>query len=433
MIRSFRPCRAAVPATFILVALFPITAPAQSGTWSMNVAGTYNWSQAANWQSGIVADGANNTASFTTAGVTGTITVTLDSARTIGALVFGDPNNSFPWTLSGANTLTLSNSAAGGPTINVSEFTPSATISVPLAGTQGLTKTGNLTLILTGTNTYSGGTTVNDGTLAVNSDANLGSGTVTVSALGMVNFLSTATTATTYHLSGGGTLAANTGVNVTLNVGSLAGGYLDGAGTFTTAAAGVLFTSMTNSQSTTTVSASPADRFINFSNNGTLEVAANVQNTTPATFSGFINQGSATITLDAASHSSANSFQSFGVMNINPAAIGSGQQTLLTNTGTTPLAFNGGSRTFVGTPATASQNGVPTFVAGIDLHGQNLTIVGGLFVNNGFVEDTVGNGKVIVDAGALYKGAGFSGVTIVTQNGGRVQAGNSPEQRKTRH
>jgi hypothetical protein len=73
-------------------------------------------------------------------------------------------------------------------------------------------------------------------------------------------------------------------------------------------------------------------------------------------------------------------------------------------------------------PATASAN-----VAGVDLHGQNLVIAGGLFVNNGFVADSTPNpGSVIVDYGALYKGAGTNFVNVITQNGGKVQAGNSP-------
>ena len=67
-------------------------------------------------------------------------------------------------------------------------------------------------------------------------------------------------------------------------------------------------------------------------------------------------------------------------------------------------------------------------MAGIDLEGKNLVIAGGLFVNNGYVSDFSGGtkGSIIVDYGSLYKGAGSTGVSIVTQNGGRVQAGNSP-------
>jgi hypothetical protein len=69
-------------------------------------------------------------------------------------------------------------------------------------------------------------------------------------------------------------------------------------------------------------------------------------------------------------------------------------------------------------------------VAGIDLRGQNLVVAGGQFVNNGFVVDSSngGNGTatIIADYGALVKGAGFFQNPVITQNGGRVQAGNSP-------
>src|SRR5213079_835035 len=119
----------------------------------------------------------------------------------------------------------------------------------------------------------------------------------------------------------------------------------------------------------------------------------------------------------------ASDFQTYGVLSLAPAP--SGQFTQLTNTGTTPLNFNGGSRTFLATPATAGQ-----LAAGIDLFGKNAVVAGGLFVNNGYVIDSTGGGAgpgtVVADFGALVKGAGFFQNPVVTQNGGRFQAGNSP-------
>jgi fibronectin-binding autotransporter adhesin len=55
-----------------------------------------------------------------------------------------------------------------------------------ISGTGSLAKIGTSTLTLTGNNTYAGGTTINAGTLAVSSDANLGaaSGGLTASAAG---------------------------------------------------------------------------------------------------------------------------------------------------------------------------------------------------------------------------------------------------------
>src|SRR5699024_6068683 len=49
-----------------------------------------------------------------------------------------------------------------------------ATISAPLDGARHLIKSDGGTLVLSGTNTYDGGTSVNGGTLSVSSDANLG-------------------------------------------------------------------------------------------------------------------------------------------------------------------------------------------------------------------------------------------------------------------
>ena len=55
-------------------------------------------------------------------------------------------------------------------------------------------------------------------------------------------------------------------------------------------------------------------------------------------------------------------------------------------------------------------------------------IAGGLFVNNGYVDDSSSGspGTIVVGYGALLKGTGYFGVPVITQNGGKVQAGNSP-------
>ena len=71
----------------------PAAAIAQNGAWVTNSAGTSNWSQAGNWLDSVIADGADNSADFATAGLTGPITVNLDTPRTIGALVFDNPTN----------------------------------------------------------------------------------------------------------------------------------------------------------------------------------------------------------------------------------------------------------------------------------------------------------------------------------------------------
>jgi hypothetical protein len=126
----------------------------------------------------------------------------------------------------------------------------------------------------------------------------------------------------------------------------------------------------------------------------------------------------------------ASDFQTYGTLTLNPAVAGSGQFSELANTGTTPLYFNGGSRTFLGTAATAINpaTGQPADLAGINLNGQNAVVAGGLFVNNGFVADggPTGTATIVADFGSLVKGAGYFQNSVITQNGGKFQAGNSP-------
>jgi hypothetical protein len=161
--------------------------------------------------------------------------------------------------------------------------------------------------------------------------------------------------------------------------------------------------------------------FVDVTNGGALSVAAGLA--TPASLNVFTNQGSGSITVGAVNVVNVVDFETYGLLTLNPAVVGSGQRTLLTNAGASPLFFNGGSRTFIGTPATAGQ-----FVAGVDLSGKNAVVAGGLFVNNGFVGDSgsPGTATIVADFGSLVKGAGFFQNSVITQNGGKFQAGNSP-------
>jgi autotransporter-associated beta strand protein len=154
----------AITAKIVLIATFTSATLGADGTWTNTAGGT--WSTSGNWSGGVVANGIDSTADFSTLNIAGNPTVTLDSARTIGNLIFGDavtPSND--WTLA-SNTLTLDLSS-GSPTINVVNRT--ATINSLLAGTDGFTKTGAGSLVLTSTNPVSGLITFNGGTTTLNS------------------------------------------------------------------------------------------------------------------------------------------------------------------------------------------------------------------------------------------------------------------------
>ena len=107
-------------------------------------------------------------------------------------------------------------------------------------------------------------------------------------------------------------------------------------------------------------------------------------------------------------------------------ATGGAATTLLANVGTSPLYFNGGSRTFISTPAQAALGNFNA--ADLELNGQFAIVAGGLFVNNGKVTDSsaAGNAAIIADYGALVKGAGQYDNPVITRNGGKFQSGNSP-------
>jgi autotransporter-associated beta strand protein len=131
-------------------------------TTGTGLGGAGNWDTAASkWSNGSsnsVWTANNDAVLWGTAG-----TVTLSAPQSVNSLTF--KTNGYTVT---ASTLTMTGSSV---TIDSGA---TATIGSTVAGNLGLAKNGAGTLILTSSNSYSGGTTVNAGTLQVNSDGNLG-------------------------------------------------------------------------------------------------------------------------------------------------------------------------------------------------------------------------------------------------------------------
>lgn len=213
--------------------------PAYTGGIWINIAGG-NWGTSNNWNGGLIASGVSYLADFSTIDITGNRAVTLDSARTIGGLKFGDTTGSQTWTLVGANTLTLDAGGGNVPVIAVNQNT--ATISTPISGSYGFSKTGGGTLTLSGTNAVGGGLTVNAGAVNISGGVTaFGSGTSTVGYLtGSGNLTMTAgTLAMAGELQVGGSDRSGsqyvatgtvTVANATLSVGALTvarANYLD--------------------------------------------------------------------------------------------------------------------------------------------------------------------------------------------------------------
>lgn len=163
---KFRTCGALLGSAVLFFSVSQTRAA--DGTWSVDENGA--WSEDVKWASSVIADGAGFTANFTN-DQTADATITLDTPRTIGNLVFSDADVATPcsWLLTGS-VLTLD---ATTPSITVSNLAEgsNATISTVLAGTAGLTKLGSGTLVLSGLNTYTGLTTATAGTLTVTGNA----------------------------------------------------------------------------------------------------------------------------------------------------------------------------------------------------------------------------------------------------------------------
>ncbi|MFM7207405.1 MAG: autotransporter-associated beta strand repeat-containing protein, partial [Planctomycetaceae bacterium] len=126
-----------------------------NGTWS--TAAT-NWTGASGtpWSA---ASGTGNVAAFTT----GSIAVTVSEPITTSGITLGQSGVSI-----GDGTITLGGAA---PAVTVSTGV-TGTIGSVLAGSAGLTKSGNGTLVLSGSSTYTGTTAIGSGTLQLAGGAN---------------------------------------------------------------------------------------------------------------------------------------------------------------------------------------------------------------------------------------------------------------------
>ncbi len=166
------PDSTVAPAWRVLIALLPLqSAFALDGVWSNPGGGS--WSAQSNWSGNSVAGGVEADADFSGINLASDSTVTLNGSRTVGNLIFGDSGPSHDWSLrkgvSGGLTLDV---ASGNPVVTV--LNQCATLGVDLAGSEGLVKDGQGTLVLSGNNTYTGPTRVNSGTLRLSAPASFG-------------------------------------------------------------------------------------------------------------------------------------------------------------------------------------------------------------------------------------------------------------------
>lgn len=154
-----------------------------SGVWISSESGDL-WSDSFSWEAGTIADGVGATADFATHDLESDITVQLDSARTLGRLIFGDTvtSSAASWTIESASSpLTLA-TVSGTPSLVVNSLGSGATanLAVGIASANGLAKSGSGTAVLSGTNAVSGPLSVTAGTLRVANGGTLSNTTVAI-------------------------------------------------------------------------------------------------------------------------------------------------------------------------------------------------------------------------------------------------------------
>ncbi|WP_337244103.1 autotransporter-associated beta strand repeat-containing protein [Luteimonas sp. gir] len=202
-----------------------------NGAWQAR-AGNDNWTDA----DGTLNAPHNSGAFAIFAGAAGTV----DVDNSLGDVVAGGMQFATDGYRVQGDALTLVPDDANGATIRVGDGTTAgagytATIDAVLQGDVGVVKTDAGTLVLSGANTYTGGTTVTGGAVAISNDGNLGASTSGLTLDG-------GTLRALADLDSDRAIAAQAG-GATIDMQSHAvtlGGAIDGAGALTKAGTGTL-------------------------------------------------------------------------------------------------------------------------------------------------------------------------------------------------
>ncbi len=358
----------------------------------------------------------------------GSISVFTNTSLGGGSLIMQDGTS----LIAGANALSLANAAVlnGNSTVNTNGF--QLTLSGIISGSGTLVKAGMGPLILSGTNSYSGGTSLNTGAIVIANNSALGTGTVTMAdSTALVSALANTVIGNNIVTLGNGTLntLAN---NFTIN------GIISGAGSITKVGTGNLFLNGANSYAGGTALNAGT---ITVGNNaglgtgtltmvdGTFLVAGvdglNVGNAVVTLGNGTIDTGANVFTLSGIL-SGAGSFTKLGSGNLILTGANTYAGGTLLNAGTITVANNSalgtGTLTMADGTTLASgaadlvlANAITTLGVGtIDTAGNTLTLNG--VIDGAGSLTKVNTGNLVLNGVNLYSG----GTSI---NGGTVTVG----------
>ncbi|MCV9936043.1 autotransporter domain-containing protein [Boseaceae bacterium BT-24-1] len=329
----------------------------------------------------------------------------------------------------GSNTLRFGNATSGltgGIIIDTGTLTfdqsSAVTVDNIISGGGSVIKSGVGTLTLTGANTYTGGTTLNQGTLSVSQDANLGaaSGDLTFGGASTLQVTASFTTARAVVLNANATVEVSASQNFTMD------GAITGTGGLAKTGSGTLTLTGTNFYTGgTTISAGT----VSISSDANLGNAATALTVSNATVVGGAGTGADAILRTTATFSSARNL-----------AFASGGGRIETDAGTTltlsGAITTGGSASFIkqgaGTlvltgDSTAGHNGRTWVNEGtlrIEAGGKlGSTATGGqAYISNGATAIVTGAGSIWETFGQMRVGEIGSG-TLRIEAGGSVKTG----------
>lgn len=284
-------------------------------------------------------------------------------------------------------------------------------------GARPIEKIGNGSLILSGQNSYSGGTVISAGTLRIGADANLGaaSGGITINNNANLTFTSDLTTNRAITLSG--TANIDTNSNVTL------GGVIGGTGTLTKFLGGTLILTNTNTYAGGTTINGGAVQIGNGGTTGTLgsgtvtingaELIFNrsddITVANDITSSGtLIKRGGGTVTLTGAKGYS-NTFVEAGTLALRGTSPLSGGGVLQLTGGTLDMGVDGVLSSATHSGGTLALNGRALILTTGNYNASGGSITGGGTIQ--FAGNSRGlliNGATSIDAGTTILSSGFN-------------------------
>ncbi len=406
----------------------------KAGSGTLALSGTNSYSGATTVSGGVLnigsADALDGTSGVTvnsgaTLQLQGGFTTTTQTALnlsgngtgTAGALENVSGNNTYtgaitlnaPTTIgSDANTLTLNSSTAisgSGQTLTLTGSGNGLISSVIGTGTGSLTKTGTGTWVLSGLNTYSGGTTLSSGTLQLSGSGTLGASTGALAVNGGLLDLNGTSQGVGALTGTGGTIGNNnsgTSATLTIGNGNGTGGSYSGSLVDNTAGTGTLSLVKTG---TGTLTLSGTDTY---SGSTTITGGAlNLQSSGAATGSG-INVASG-----AALQLTGNISTAAGVgITLNGAGVSGSPNGALESVS--------GSNTFGGPITLGSNSSI-----GTDLVGGSLTLNNGTITGSGFNLTDLGAGTTIINS-VIGTGSGavtMNGTGTLVLNGANTYTG----------